>query len=66
MTFNLRGLFVTHIINDTQHNKTVIMLDVAFFVAMLNVIMLIVVIPNVVMSIGTMPNGNPSTSFPQF
>jgi hypothetical protein len=57
---------VTHTINDTQHNKTVIMLGVAFFIAMLNVIMLIVVILNVVMSIGTMLNANPRTSFPQF
>ncbi len=55
-----------HTINDTQHNKTVIMLGVAFFNAMLNVIMLIVVGLNVVMSVGTVPNGNPSLSFPQF
>jgi len=42
------------------------MLAAAFFIAMLNLIRLIVVILNVVMSIGTMLNANPSTSFLQF
>ncbi len=30
MTLSMKGLFVTLTINDTQHNKTVIMLSVAF------------------------------------